>query len=174
MTVTLIATPILCRICLWRRNKTVLRIDSSISTSNYDPSIMASARSLPPAEPGSRTSAVDLTFACSIAASPHSECQIQNRTQILLASVPLVLTFVKALAATWYGFQSQDTGPPVVACFEAEWNSVDRNKARSLNILEGSATAECALLLHSLRQGRIPATRACIERIVFTSSCDRF
>jgi hypothetical protein len=53
--VTLIATPILCRICLWRRHETVLRIDSSIWTSNYDPSIMAPARSLPPTEPGSHS-----------------------------------------------------------------------------------------------------------------------
>jgi hypothetical protein len=30
MTVTLIATPNLCKICLWRRNEIVLRIGSSI------------------------------------------------------------------------------------------------------------------------------------------------
>src|SRR5690348_4622487 len=47
MTETLIATPSLCRICLWRRNETALRIDSSIRTSNYDPAIMAPARSSP-------------------------------------------------------------------------------------------------------------------------------
>jgi len=36
MTVTLITTPSLCRICFWRRNEIALRIASSISTSNYD------------------------------------------------------------------------------------------------------------------------------------------
>src|SRR6202022_2221416 len=43
MTVTLTTTPSLCRICFWRRNEIALRIASSISTSNYDPTTSAEA-----------------------------------------------------------------------------------------------------------------------------------
>jgi hypothetical protein len=45
--VTLTATPSLCRICFWRRNETALRIASSISTSNYDPTTPAPKRTSP-------------------------------------------------------------------------------------------------------------------------------
>src|SRR3979411_581679 len=44
MTVMLTTTPSLCRICFWRRNDIALRIASSISTSNCDPTAMAAVR----------------------------------------------------------------------------------------------------------------------------------
>jgi len=48
MTVMLTKTPNLCRICFWRRNDIALRIASSISTSNCDPTTTAAVRALPP------------------------------------------------------------------------------------------------------------------------------
>src|ERR1700679_2757275 len=56
-----------------------------------------------PASPLPPPSGVDLTFATHVAASPKSECQIQNSTRNLyLLVVLLILTFVNVAAEMGY------------------------------------------------------------------------
>src|SRR5205814_1084196 len=118
--------------------------------------------------------AAELTFASGTRRVLIANVKSKTALESLICWCPFGSDTRKSLRSNTVRMQNQGHRHLVVACFKAKWNSVDKDKTRSLNILGPVARAECAVLLHShcCRAKSISAN--CVGSRVFTISRGRF